>query len=137
MNIESYKIKAYDKIRYCDTDRQGHVNNSKFYEYLETGRVELLYHPERIVNDMNCSFVVASLHVELLAEMKWPGIVEIGTSIDKVGKSSITLKQGLFYNNRLTAIAETVVVQVDNVTKKSSQFTEECKKRLYEMGNLL
>jgi acyl-CoA thioesterase FadM len=35
----SYKIWTYDKLRYNDTDRQGHVNNAIFATFFETGRV--------------------------------------------------------------------------------------------------
>ena len=45
ISIERYPIHATDKLRYADTDRQGHVNNACFATFLETGRVECLYNP--------------------------------------------------------------------------------------------
>ena len=40
---EDYALHAFDKLRYGDTDRQGHVNNAVYATLFETGRVELLY----------------------------------------------------------------------------------------------
>ena len=44
--LEQFPIRTYDKLRYADTDRQGHVNNAVFSTFLETGRVELIYDSE-------------------------------------------------------------------------------------------
>jgi len=66
----------------------------------------------------------------LIAELNWPGIVDIGTGIAKIGTSSITVYQGLFQDGTLLATAETVIVQVDNENKKSKPLTEEAKKNL-------
>jgi acyl-CoA thioester hydrolase len=41
--LETYPHVTHDKLRYSDTDRQGHVNNAVFSTYLETGRVEIFY----------------------------------------------------------------------------------------------
>ncbi|HDG9121136.1 TPA: acyl-CoA thioesterase, partial [Pseudomonas aeruginosa] len=44
--LKDFPIHSSDKIRYADTDRQGHVNNAVFATFLETGRVEIIYDPE-------------------------------------------------------------------------------------------
>ena len=59
--LSDFPLKTYDKIRYADTDRQGHVNNAVFSTFLETGRVEFLYHPELPIHSEEASFVIASL----------------------------------------------------------------------------
>jgi hypothetical protein len=40
IKLTDYAFQAYDKLRYGDTDRQGHINNAVFTTLLETGRVE-------------------------------------------------------------------------------------------------
>ena len=67
--IEDFPLRTYEKLRYVDTDRQGHINNAVFASMMETGRV---------------------------------------------GRSSITLEQGLFQNGHCAAIASTVIVHVGN-----------------------
>lgn len=116
---------ARDKVRYSDTDRQGHVNNSAFSAYLETGRVEILYDRRNGLAKEGCSFVIASLKLDFLGEITWPGEVVTGTRISRIGKSSITIEQGLYKDGRLVASAETVIVQVDVSTRKSVPLGEE------------
>lgn len=128
--LPSYPLRTYDKIRYADTDRQGHVNNAVFATFLETGRVEFLYDLENPLFTEQGSFVIASLQIELRKEITWPGIVEIGTGVTHIGNSSMKLKQGLFQRGECVAIAETVIVQVDNATGKSQPLSAGAKERL-------
>ncbi len=127
LNLEDFPLKSYDKVRYGDTDRQGHVNNSRFSTFLETGRVEVLYHPDFPVLDAGSTFVIASLKVDYLREILWPGEVHIGTGVLRVGRSSIQLLQYLYQNGKCVAHAETVIVQVDGTTKKGKPLTQQAK----------
>lgn len=130
LNFDDFPLKTYDKIRYADTDRQGHVNNATFSTFLETGRVEVLYNPEFPVLSDNSSFVIASLKLAFLKEIKWPGQVEIGTGILKTGNSSLHIYQQLFQNGSCVATAETVIVQVDNTGGRSAPLTDFAKETL-------
>jgi len=89
MVLEQFPSRTYDKLRYAGTDRQGHVNNAVFSTFLETGRVEFLYNPESPLAASDGSFVIASLNLQLRAEIFWPGVVKIGTAVTRIGKSSI------------------------------------------------
>jgi len=113
MKLSDYPYKTYDKVRYCDTDRQGHVNNAVFATFLETGRVEILYNPDKPSVSPVGSYVIAKNNLDLRAEIKWPGIVDIGTAITKIGNSSIHIVQGVYQEEKLVATAETVIVHVD------------------------
>lgn len=112
IQFSEFPLKTFDKIRYADTDRQGHVNNAQFSSYLETGRVEFLYHPDHQLLVEGASFVIISLALKFMDEIKWPGKIDIGTGIVKVGRSSIQIYQQLFQDAKCVARASTVIVQV-------------------------
>ena len=122
--LEDFPLRTFDKLRYGDTDRQGHVNNAVFATLLETGRVEMVYDAQRPLIDPGCAFVIARLELDFIDEMLWPGRVDIGTRVKSIGRSSLTVEQALFQNNRLVAWAETVLVQVDETTRKSQALSE-------------
>lgn len=124
MALADFPFQTYDKVRYADTDRQGHVNNAAFATFLETGRVEFLYAPESPLAAAGAAFVIVNLNLNLLAEINWPGRVEIGTAVTKVGNSSLSLVQGLFQDGRCVATAETVIVQMNEQTRKSQPLTD-------------
>ena len=112
LKLADFPLQAYDKLRYADTDRQGHVNNAVFSTFLETGRVEFIYHEEFPTLSDGTSFVIASLELKFMKEIIWPGKVEIGTGLLSMGRSSIKLFQRLFQNEQCVGEAETVIVQV-------------------------
>lgn len=110
---------THDTVRYADTDRQGHVNNAAFATFVETGRVRFLYDPERPVGRDGAEWVIVSLKLDFLGEIRWPGTVEIGTRVARIGTSSVTLEEGLYQDDRQVAAAETVIVQIDQATRKA------------------
>jgi len=130
LTLPDFPLQAFDKLRYADTDRQGHVNNANFSTFLETGRVEFLYHPELPILQDGFSFVIAALHLNFIEEVSWPGQVDIGTGVLKVGNSSITLHQQLFQQDKCVASSETVIVQVDNESRKSAPLGVAAKEKL-------
>lgn len=119
IRIDAYPFRATDKIRYRDTDRQGHVNNAVFATFLETGRVELLVAGAHPLTEPGKSLVLARLAVDYRFEITWPGDIVIGTRIETIGRSSITLAQALFQDERCVALAQTVVVLMDEATRRS------------------
>jgi acyl-CoA thioester hydrolase len=125
-----FPLCTFDKIRYADTDRQGHVNNAVFHTCFETGRVELVYDPQKPLYDPDGSFVIAHANVDYVGEIHWPGTVEIGTGIARIGTSSIRVLQGLFQDGTLVATSETVIVHVDQTTKKSKPLSEDTRESL-------
>jgi acyl-CoA thioester hydrolase len=124
LTLQDYPSVTFDKVRFRDTDRQGHINNAVFSTYLETGRVELFYAREVPLTSAGCVFVIVQSNLNLVAEIQWPGTVEIGTGVLRLGNSSITLVQGLYQNQSLVATAETVIVQIDELTKKATALSE-------------
>lgn len=130
LQLNNFPLKTFDKVRYADTDRQGHVNNATFSSFLETGRVEILYNPEYPILAEGISFVIASLQLNFLKEITWPGQVDIGTGILKIGNSSITIFQQLFQNEQCVANAETIIVQVNHQSGRSTPLTDHARKTL-------
>lgn len=131
--LEHFPATSYEKLRYADTDRQGHVNNAIFSTMLETGRVEILYNPELALAAGNCSFVIAGQKLDYLTEIRWPGTVDIGTRVKKIGRSSITFEQALFQKGRLAAFATSVVVQQNETTRRSEPLNDTATRYLQQL----
>ncbi len=132
--LADFAFIASDKLRYGDTDRQGHINNAVFATFLETGRVELLHDLVSSVTEPDSSFVLVRIVIDLRAEIFWPGTVEIGTRIDSVGRSSITLVQAVFQDGRCVAEGQSVIVLLDNTTRRSRALSEATLHRLRDLG---
>ncbi|HTJ91449.1 MAG TPA: thioesterase family protein [Acidocella sp.] len=129
--LSDFPFRSQDKLRYGDTDRQGHVNNAVFTTMYETGRVELLQLGESEGLSLEgVSFVIARLCVDYRGEIFWPGTVEVGTAVKALGNSSITFSQALFQNGKCVSTAESVIVQVDHRTRRSTPLSAPVREKL-------
>jgi acyl-CoA thioester hydrolase len=119
IKLADYAFRTSDKIRYGDTDRQGHVNNAVFATFFELGRVEMLFEPSAPPLEPGTAIVIVRLAIDFKAEINWPGEVMIGTRVGGTGRSSVRFEQALFQNGRCAAAAESVVVLMDEATRRS------------------
>ena len=119
----SYSIWTFDKLRYGDTDRQGHVNNAVFATFLETGRVSFLYDDELNLRGPGANFVVVRLEIDFRAELFYPGQIDIGTRVLGIGRTSFRVGQAIFMGETCAATAETVLVLMDDATRKAKPLT--------------
>ena len=125
--------RASDIIRFGDLDPQGHVNNTMFATYFETGRVMLLRAPENLLNPPGATSVLARLDINFLREMHWPGTVEIGTGTTKIGRSSYSFLQAVFHEGECAAIATATMVMIDRTTRKARPLPDEVVARLEKL----
>jgi acyl-CoA thioester hydrolase len=125
--LDDFVALSREKLRYRDTDRQGHVNNAVFSTFLETGRVELLFTDEVELPGPDGAFVLAHLQMDFRKEANWPGEVEIGTRIVTVGRSSLRFAQAVFQHGVCIATAETIVVLTDVNTRRSNPFSDKAR----------
>lgn len=123
--LADFSVRTSEKLRFADTDRNGHITNTVFAVCCQNARMELLCDPERVPIPRNTQFIIAKLVLEFWAEMHWPGTVEIGTRVERIGRSSATLAQALFVNEACVATAESVVALMDTTTRRSMQLPYE------------
>ncbi len=83
-----YSIWTPVTIRYSDQDPMRHVNNVAVVAYLESGRTGLLREmlgPERLRGN---NMVLANVNVDYLHEITFPGTVDVGAKLVRVGGKS-------------------------------------------------
>jgi acyl-CoA thioester hydrolase len=134
--LADYPIRTSEKLRFADTDRNGHITNSVFAVCCQNARMELLCDPRRVPVPSNTQFVVARLLLEFRAEMHWPGTAEVGTRIDRIGRSSVTLAQALFVGDDCVATSQSVVVLIDAGTRRSTCLPAETASALQGLADL-
>ena len=121
---------APKKIRFADTDLQGHVNNAVFATFFESGRVQILYDPQQPLAPPNSVFVIARITIEFKAEIRWPGEIVVGTRVTAIGNSSIKFDQVMLQSEQLVATADTVIVLMHAATRKSQALPAAAAERL-------
>jgi acyl-CoA thioester hydrolase len=80
LKLEDFPARTYDKIRRGEAV-ENHVNNILYPSFYDTGRTEITHDPALVELMSGNVWFVAHFAIDYHAEMRWPGIVEIGTSI--------------------------------------------------------
>ena len=119
-----------DTIRYGDLDRQNHVNNAVFSTYMETGRVMVLRDPDCGLLVPNTEFSLVRAVIDFRGEVRWPGTVDIGTAIARLGTASLTFAQAVFVGDDCKASGQMTVVLVDADTRRARPFPEDLAARI-------
>jgi acyl-CoA thioester hydrolase len=128
--LEQFPGRTADVIRFGDLDPQGHVNNTVFATFFETGRVMLLREPGNALSPPGTTSVLARLDINFLKELHWPGSVEIGTGIAEIGRSSFTFLQAIFHEGACAATGRATMVMIDAATRRSRPLPEDAVARL-------
>jgi acyl-CoA thioester hydrolase len=127
---ELYQFWVREPVRFSDTDMVGHVNNVAFAAYCESGRVSLMHLTGLPPWPESFGLVLARLELDYRREIRWPGVVEVGTRILKVGTKSVTMGQGLFTRDDCVATARSVVVGFDTAARTSRALPDDLREAL-------
>lgn len=128
--LEDFPHRTTDIIRFGDLDPQGHVNNAVYSTYFETGRGEMFRAPDLGVGIAGATFVLVHTEISFLRELSWPGTVDIGTAVTRIGRTSFTLAQAVYCRGTCAATGSATMVLVDKVKKTPQPLPESAIARL-------
>ncbi len=128
--LEDYPLHTMEKLRFADTDCNGHISNAVFAVCCQNARMELLHDPRRIPLPIDGQFVIARLEIDFLGEMRWPGSVVIGSRCAHVGRTSLVITQALFVDERCAASARSTVVLMNRTTRRAAPLPPETSRAL-------
>ena len=106
-------------LRFSDQDSMGHINNVSYGAFVEAGRNAFVTQYLKPDTHPGIDFVLARVTIDFRAEMHYPGTIDVGTCIKRIGNSSITIGTGIFKDGVLHATAESTNVFIDLGTRKS------------------
>lgn len=117
---ETYTHWSPVTIRFSDQDVLAHVNNVALAQYFEVARTAFVYDVCRLAGaDKSVEFVLARLIIDFLKELHYPGKVEVGARLIRVGNKSMTSGYGIFQGNECFATSEAVNVFYDLNTRRT------------------
>ncbi len=116
------------RVRWRDTDAQGHVNHAVFLTYLEEGRDA--FYVQALGTDP--SYVVVRLEVDLRAEVRYPDQrVTVRIQAERLGTTSLTTRETILTSSgEVAAEARVVTVRWDATNRQPIPFNEAERTRL-------
>ena len=123
--LEDFPYRLSDNVRFGDLDPNQHVNNSVYATYFETGRVTLMKSPEYGLTPPGLAWIMVRLDIHFRAELHWPGQIELGLGVVKLGRTSVTFEQVVFSEGKCIASAISVGVLIDEASRRPTPLTDE------------
>jgi acyl-CoA thioester hydrolase len=117
----SYPAWVSHTLRYNDQDPLGHINNAVYSTFFEAGRTALTQPLLEDSGAANIDTVLVRVVIDYLQELTYPGTVDIGTRVKRIGTKSITFGNGVFKGDtdECVAAGEAVLVFFDTQARKS------------------
>ena len=106
-------------IRYSDQDAMAHVNNTALATYIEAARTAFIYDLIQKGGMEGMEFILARLIIDYHRELHYPGTVEVGARLIRVGTKSLTTGYGVFKGEDCVATSECVNVFYDIGARKT------------------
>jgi acyl-CoA thioester hydrolase len=123
--LEDFPYRLTDNVRFADLDPNAHVNNAVYATYFETGRVTLMKDRSYGLVPEGLAWIMVRLDIHFRAELRWPGVIEMGLGVSKFGRTSVTFDQVVFSQGQCVASAQSVTVLIDEATRKPTALTAE------------
>ncbi len=107
--------------RWADDDVYGHMNNARYFELIDTAvNVHLAEALGQDIRSLPVIGVVAEVSCRYFRELGYPDPVDLGLVVDRIGRSSVVYRIGLFQGDpdgdgaQAAAEGRFVHVYVDN-----------------------
>lgn len=106
-------------IRFSDQDSMGHVNNVSIAAYIEAARTMIVQGLLDRFDHPGLDFILARVAIDYKRELHYPGTVEVGGRLIRLGSKSLTSGYGVFFGDTCVATSESVNVFYDMNTRSS------------------
>ncbi|MBA4494700.1 acyl-CoA thioesterase [Paenactinomyces guangxiensis] len=120
------------KVRFCETDALGHVNNTSYFIYLEQGRTDFF---EQLGTPMTLSewpFILGHIHCDFLRQAYSNQRLIVQTGVKQIGNKSFRLFQCILdaKSNEPIAQSESVIVYFNFVSQRSEPIPDHWRQKL-------
>lgn len=120
-----FKVKIQIPVRFSDTDAMGHMNNARFFSFMEEGRVAYirkLFPAENPSDSFKFfPFILADAQCSFKSPAYTGEIIEVALGVTAFGTKSFTIEYILteLKSHRLVATGKSVMVMYDYEKQKS------------------
>jgi acyl-CoA thioester hydrolase len=104
--LEGFPITLRFPVHWSEMDAYGHVNNSRYFVWFESARIDYLSHIGLVsAGHSGMGPILASTHADFLKPVVFPANVLAGARVSRIGRSSITMEYAVVDADRSTLYA--------------------------------
>lgn len=125
-------IESEIKVRFCETDALGHVNNTSYFVYLEQARVEFFEELGAPMGMSEWPFILGHISCDFLRQVYFNQRLKVRTGVSHIGNKSFRLGQELLDADSGVPVgrSESVMVYFDFEKQQSIPIPDDWVKKL-------
>ena len=108
------------RVAWSDMDALAHVNNSNYFTYMESARIDFLEGYEHLMPMPREGMgpILAYVDCQFIAPLTYPDQVLVGSRIIGIGNTSVQIEQALYSTTmgKIVATSKSVMVVIDYST---------------------
>ena len=128
------------EVRYGDLDAQGHVNNARYFTYLEQARLQYLRHLGLwdLTDFQEIGMILAEVSCTFRQPIRLTDPIRVGVRVSRLGTKSLTMDQRIetYPEGKEMASGRAVLVAYDYRLGVSRPLAERWKKAIIEFEGL-
>jgi acyl-CoA thioester hydrolase len=109
-------------VQWGEQDKFGHVNNTVFFRWFESARIEYLNRIglSEMMERERVGPILAAIGCNYRRQLTFPDTVDIGSRVTRIGRSSITMSHALWSQRQqaLVADGDSTIVAFDYQTQR-------------------
>lgn len=121
-------------VRWADMDALGHVNNAKYFTYLESSRTAFFDAVDlwRFREHPRQGIAVVHAECNFRQQVRYPAELEVGLRVTRIGEKSFTLEYGIFRKGTDEVVGDgsSVAVWMDFGASRALAITPEMRRVL-------
>lgn len=120
------------KVRFCETDALGHINNTSYFIYFEEARLAFMEELEFEVESKNQNIVLASTKCDFINQGFFHQELTVRTYVSRIGVKSFSLDHEIICSRtkQLVAKGSDVVVHFNFDRQESEAIPESLREKL-------
>lgn len=126
-------------VQWGDQDAFGHVNNTVYFRWFESARIELLdmFQTSVTMSGTGLGPILASIKCDYRRQVRFPDTVYIGSAITRIGKSSADINHAVFSQQQEQIVAEghSVIVIYDYSEQRPTRIPADVRRCFEESMN--
>lgn len=129
--MNTYPFSIDVNVHWSDMDALGHVNNARYFTYIESCRIAFLQQAG-LADMWNERYgpILASASCQFKKPITYPSTVKVGLWLGRIGNSSFAVNHDLVVGDTLMARAETIAVWCDYQAGKPEPLSEAMRKAI-------
>jgi len=135
---DQFKVLLDWPVQWGDQDLFGHVNNTVYFRWFESARVDYLNRLglARLHGDEAHGPILAHVGCNFRRQLEFPDTVRIGTRVRRMGHSSLTVEQAVWSTTKnllLVAEGPSTIVLFDYRAQKPIRVPDDIRRKIEQL----